>query len=44
MAFIEEKQKDSVAKFPYDVAKIILAITVISPIAQNLKLSIFLYL
>lgn len=29
-----EKQKDNVAKFSYDTAKIILAITVISPIAK----------
>ena len=29
-----EKQKDNLAKFVYDVAKIILAITVISPIAK----------
>jgi hypothetical protein len=29
-----EKQKDGVVKFSYDVAKIILAITVISPIAK----------
>lgn len=29
-----EKQKDNLAKFSYDVAKIVLAITVISPIAK----------
>jgi hypothetical protein len=29
-----EKQKDDLAKFSYDTAKIILAITVISPIAK----------
>lgn len=29
-----EKQKDNLAKFSYDTAKIILAITVISPIAK----------
>ena len=29
-----EKQKDNLAKFSYDIAKIILAITVISPIAK----------
>jgi len=35
MIFIRtEKQKDSIAKFSYDTAKIILAITVISPIAK----------
>ena len=35
MIFIRtEKQKDSLAKFSYDTAKIILAITVISPIAK----------
>lgn len=35
MAFIKtEKQKDNLVKFSYDIAKIILAITVISPIAK----------
>ena len=35
MSFIKtEKQKDNLAKFAYDTAKIILAITVISPIAK----------
>ncbi len=35
MSFIKtEKQKDNLAKFCYDTAKIILAITVISPIAK----------
>jgi len=35
MGFIKtEKQKDNIAKFSYDTAKIILAITVISPIAK----------
>jgi hypothetical protein len=35
MGFIKtEKQKDNLAKFSYDTAKIILAITVISPIAK----------
>ncbi len=35
MSFIKtEKQKDNFAKFSYDTAKIILAITVISPIAK----------
>jgi hypothetical protein len=35
MRFIRtEKQKDNLAKFSYDTAKIILAITVISPIAK----------
>ena len=35
MNFIKtEKQKDNLAKFSYDTAKIILAITVISPIAK----------
>jgi len=35
MSFIKtEKQKDNLAKFSYDTAKIILAITVISPIAK----------
>ena len=29
-----EKQKDNLAKFSYDIAKIILVITVISPIAK----------
>jgi len=29
-----EKQKDNLSKFSYDIAKIILAITVISPIAK----------
>ncbi len=29
-----EKQKDNLAKFSYDIAKIILAITVISPVAK----------
>jgi len=29
-----EKQKDNLAKFSYDIARIILAITVISPIAK----------
>ena len=29
-----EKQKDSLAKFSYDIAKIIFAITVVSPIAR----------
>lgn len=35
MTFIKtEKQKDNLVKFSYDIAKIILAITVISPIAK----------
>jgi hypothetical protein len=35
MSFIRtEKQKDNLAKFSYDTAKIILAVTVISPIAK----------
>ena len=35
MPFIKtEKQKDNLAKFSYDMAKIILVITVISPIAK----------
>ena len=35
MGFIKtEKQKDNLAKFSYDTVKIILAITVISPIAK----------
>ena len=35
MGFIRtEKQKDNLAKFSYDTDKIILAITVISPIAK----------
>ncbi len=35
MNFIKtEKQKDNIAKFSYDTARIILAITVISPIAK----------
>jgi len=45
MALIKtEKQKDSMAKFSYDVAKIILAITVISPIAkpETFHLSLFI--
>jgi len=29
-----EKQKDNLAKFSYDIAKIILAITVVGPIAK----------
>lgn len=29
-----EKQKDNLARFSYDIAKIILAVTVISPIAK----------
>ena|GEM_PF-1106387 len=29
-----EKQKDNLAKFSYDIAKIILAVTVIGPIAK----------
>jgi hypothetical protein len=39
-----EKQKDNLAKFSYDVAKIILAITVISPIAkpETFHFSLFL--
>jgi len=38
-----EKQKDNIAKFCYDTAKIILAITVISPIAkpEAFNLSLF---
>jgi hypothetical protein len=38
-----EKQKDNLAKFSYDTAKIILAITVISPIAKpaTFHLSLF---
>ena len=38
-----EKQKDNLAKFSYDTAKIILAITVISPIAkpETFHLSLF---
>ncbi len=38
-----EKQKDNLAKFCYDTAKIILAITVISPIAkpESFHLSLF---
>jgi len=35
MSFIKtEKQKDNIAKFSYDTDKIILAITVIGPIAK----------
>ena len=35
MRFIKtEKQKDNVSKFSYDTAKIILAVTVIGPIAK----------
>ncbi len=35
MAFIKnEKQKDNLSKFSYDIAKIILAVTVIGPIAR----------
>jgi hypothetical protein len=39
-----EKQKDNLAKFSYDIAKIILAITVISPIAkpETFHLSLFI--
>ena len=29
-----EKQKDNLAKFSYDIAKIILAVTVVGPIAK----------
>ncbi len=35
MSFIKtEKQKDNIAEFSYDTAGIVLAITVISPIAK----------
>ena len=37
-----EKQKDNLAKFSYDIAKIILAITVISPIAKTWNLPLLL--
>jgi hypothetical protein len=39
-----EKQKDNLAKFSYDIAKIILAVTVISPIArpETFYLSLFI--
>jgi len=38
-----EKQKDNLAKFSYDTAKIIMAITVISPIAKPESFHIFLF-
>ncbi len=44
MALIKtEKQKDNMAKFSYDIAKIILAVTVVSPIAkpETFHLSLF---
>ena len=39
-----EKQKENLAKFSYDIAKIILAITVLSPIAklETFHLSLFI--
>lgn len=39
-----EKQKDNLVKFSYDIAKIILAITVISPIAKPEHFHLFLFL
>jgi len=39
-----EKQKDSLAKFCYDIAKIILAITVISPIAKPESFQVVLFI
>jgi hypothetical protein len=44
MALIKtEKQKDNMARFSYDIAKIILAVTVVSPIAkpETFHLSLF---
>ncbi len=38
-----EKQKDNLAKFSYDVAKIILAITVVSPIAKPQTFHLLLF-
>ncbi|MBW1738619.1 MAG: hypothetical protein JRJ69_13980 [Deltaproteobacteria bacterium] len=45
MLFIKtEKQKDNLTKFCYDIAKIILAITVISPIAKPEAFHIYLFI
>ncbi len=38
-----EKQKKNIAKFSYDIAKIILAITVITPIAKSTSFNINLF-
>ncbi len=44
MPFIKtEKQKDNLAKFSYDVAKIILAILVIGPLAKPEGFKIFIF-
>ena len=39
-----EKQKDNLAKFSYDVAKIILAVTVIGPIAKPETFHFYLFI
>jgi hypothetical protein len=39
-----EKQKDNVAKFAYDTAKIILTITVIGPLAKPDTFNFFVFL
>lgn len=45
MPFIKsEKQKDNLAKFSYDVAKIILAIIVIGPLAKPESFHLFLFI
>jgi len=44
MAFIKtEKQKDNLSKFAYDVAKIIIAIIVISPIVTPEPINFYLF-
>lgn len=44
MSFIKtENQKDNLVKFSYDVAKIILAITVISPLAKPEHFNLLLF-
>ncbi|MFQ6116459.1 MAG: DUF6722 family protein [bacterium] len=44
MALIKtEKQKDNFAKFSYDLAKIILAVMVIGPLAKPESFNIFLF-
>ena len=39
-----EKQKDNLVKFSYDVAKIILAVTVVGPIAKPETFNFYLFI
>ena len=39
-----EKQKDNLAKFSYDIAKIIIAIAIISPMVKLGTINLFLFI